>query len=252
MRQKKFRLPRLSRRARLARNLSLAAFLVIASWVLAGCPAWTEAGALRQLERTLLLEPGTVRCREKWGGLWDSPQVLVTGGNYAYTAAISQEELFWYEVRFPLEYAVLDGGPVLFRWTEQGSGGTLERGTWLCPNPPEGAQRAELTISLDYELDGGLVRQGTRQVQDYETGTAELRAQGSLEDTGLLRLEIAAGDDREAVLLQELFFESGYELADGGERWRGCTITRVDCRLELFDGDGGSMGERPVAWATEP
>lgn len=252
MKQKKFRLPRLSRRARLARNLSLAAFLVIASWVLAGCPAWTEAGALRQLERTLLLEPGTVRCREKWGGLWDSPQVLVTGENYAYTAAISQEELFWYEVRFPLEYAVLDGGPVLFRWTEQGSGGTLERGTWLCPNPPEGAQRAELTISLDYELDGGLVRQGTRQVQDYETGTAELRAQGSLEDTGLLRLEIAAGDDREAVLLQELFFESGYELADGGERWRGCTITRADCWLELFDGDGGSMGERPVVWATEP
>lgn len=252
MKQKKFRLPRLSRRARLARNLFFAAFLVIASWVLAGCPAWTEAGALRQLERTLLLEPGTVRCREKWGGLWDSPQVLVTGENYAYTAAISQEELFWYEVRFPLEYAVLDGGPVLFRWTEQGSGGTLERGTWLFPNPPEGAQRAELTISLDYELDGGLVRQGTRQVQDYETGTAELRAQGSLEDTGLLRLEIAAGDDREAVLLQELFFESGYELADGGERWRGCTITRADCWLELFDGDGGSMGERPVVWATEP
>lgn len=252
MKQKKFRLPRLSRRARLARNLSLAAFLVIASWVLAGCPAWTEAGALRQLERTLLLEPGTVRCREKWGGLWDSPQVLVTGENYAYTAAIYQSELFWSEVSSPLEYASLDEGPVLFRWTEQGSGGTLERGTWLCPNPPEGAQRAELTISLDYELDGGLVRQGTRQVQDYETGTAELRAQGSLEDTGLLRLEIASGDDREAVLLQELFFESGYELADGGERWRGCTITRADGRLELFDGDGGSMGERLVAWATEP
>ena len=252
MRQKKFRLPRLSRRARLARNLSLAAFLVIASWVLAGCPAWTEAGALRQLERTLLLEPGTVRCRGKWGGLWDSPQVLVTGENYAYTAAIYQSELFWSEVSSPLEYASLDEGPVLFRWTEQGSGGTLERGTWLCPNPPEGAQRAELTISLDYELDGGLVRQGTRQVQDYETGTAELRAQGSLEDTGLLRLEIASGDDREAVLLQELFFESGYELADGGERWRGCTITRADGRLELFDGDGGSMGERLVAWATEP
>ena len=91
MKQKKFRLPRLSRRARLARNLFFAAFLVIASWVLAGCPAWTEAGALRQLERTLLLKPGTVRCREKWGGLWDSPQVLVTGENYAYTAAISQE-----------------------------------------------------------------------------------------------------------------------------------------------------------------
>ena len=252
MKQKKVRLPRLSRRGKLLCNLGTAVFLVLVSWVLLGCPAWTEAGALHRLERTLLLEPGTVRCREKWGGLWDSPQVLVTGENYAYTAAIYQSELFWSEVSSPLEYASLDEGPVLFRWTEQGSGGTLERGTWLCPNPPEGAQRAELTISLDYELDGGLVRQGTRQVQDYETGTAELRAQGSLEDTGLLRLEIAAGDDREAVLLQELFFESGYELADGGKRWRGCTITRADCRLELFDGDGGSMGERPVAWATEP
>ena len=251
MKQKKFRLPRLSRRARLARNLFFAAFLVIASWVLAGCPAWTEAGALRQLERTLLLEPGTVRCRGKWGGLWDSPQVLVTGGNYAYTAAIYQSELFWSEVSSPLEYAVLDGGPVLFQWVERGLEGSMEQGTWLCPNPSEGAVGAELTISLDYELDGGLVRQGTRQVQDYETGTAELRAQGSLEDTGLLRLEIAAGDDREAVLLQELFFGSGYETADGGERWRGCTITRADCRLELFDGDGGSMGERPVVWGTE-
>ena len=252
MKQKKFRLPRLSRRARLARNLFFAAFLVIASWVLAGCPAWTEAGALRQLERTLLLEPGTVRCREKWGGLWDSPQVLVTGENYAYTAGTSTAHLFWHEAGYPTEYAALDGGAVLFRWTERISDGQMEQGTWLCPNPPEGAQRAELTISLDYELDGGLVRQGTRQVQDYETGTAELRAQGSLEDTGLLRLEIAAGDDREAVLLQELFFGSGYEAAEDGERQRTCTITRADCRLELFDGDGGSMGERPVAWATEP
>ena len=177
--------------------------------------------------------------------------LLVTGENYAYTAAIYQSELFWSEVSSPLEYAVLDGGPVLFQWVERGLEGSMEQGTWLCPNPPEGAQRAELTISLDYELDGGLVRQGTRQVQDYETGTAELRAQGSLEDTGLLRLEIAAGDGREPVLLQELFFGSGYEAAEDGERQRTCTITRADCRLELFDGDGGSMGERPVVWGTE-
>ena len=53
-------------------------------------------------------------------------------------------------------------------------------------------------------------------------------------------------------LLKELFDGFGYETTEDGERWRGCTITRVDCRLELFDGDGGSMGERPVVWATEP
>ena len=252
MRRKKIRLPRLSRRGKLLCNLGAALFLVLVSWVLAGCPAWTQAGALRTLERTLLLEPGTVRYQED--GVWrrDGATVLVTGENYAYQANLYTVNLFWHEASRSLEYAALDQGPVLFQWTEENYDGQVERGTWLCPNPPEGAQRAELTISLDYELDGGLVRQGTRQVQDYETGTAELRAQGSLEDTGLLRLEIAAGDDREAVLLQELFFEGGYELADGGERWRGCTITRADCRLELFDGDGGSMGERPVAWATEP
>ena len=251
MKQKKVRLPRLSRRGKLLCNLGTAVFLVLVSWVLLGCPAWTEAGALHRLERTLLLEPGTVRCRDD--GVWwrDDTTVLVTGENYAYTAAIYQSELFWSEVSSPLEYAVLDRGPVLFQWVERGLEGSMEQGTWLCPNPPEGAQRAELTISLDYELDGGLVRQGTRQVQDYETGTAELRAQGSLEDTGLLRLEIAAGDGREAVLLQELFFGSGYEAAEDGERQRTCTITRADCRLELFDGDGGSMGERPVVWGTE-
>ena len=251
MKQKKVRLPRLSRRGKLLCNLGTAVFLVLVSWVLLGCPAWTEAGALHRLERTLLLEPGTVRCRDD--GVWwrDDTTVLVTGENYAYKAGTSTAHLFWHEAGYPTEYAALDGGAVLFRWTERISDGQMEQGTWLCPNPPEGAQRAELTISLDYELDGGLVRQGTRQVQDYETGTAELRAQGSLEDTGLLRLEIAAGDGREAVLLQELFFESGYETADGGERWRDCTITRADCRLELFDGDGGSMGERPVVWGTE-
>ena len=81
MKQKKVRLPRLSRRGKLLCNLGTAVFLVLVSWVLLGCPAWTEAGALHRLERTLLLEPGTVRCREKWGGLWDSPQVLVTGEN---------------------------------------------------------------------------------------------------------------------------------------------------------------------------
>lgn len=247
MKQKKVRLPRLSRRGKLLCNLGTAVFLVLVSWVLLGCPAWTEAGALHRLERTLLLEPGTVRCRDD--GVWwrDDTTVLVTGENYAYTAAISQEELFWYEVSSPLEYASLDEGPVLFGWTEPYSNdGFMERGTWLYPNPPEGAVGAELTILLEYELGD------SSQNQDYEQGSTILSARGTLEDSGLMKLEMHAGTPREGILLKELFDGFGYETTEDGEPWRDCTITRADCRLELFDGDGGSMGERPVVWATEP
>lgn len=239
MRQKKFRLPHLSRRARLARNLFLALFLVTASWVLAGCPAWTEAGALRQLERTLLLEPGTARYREAGERGWDAPTVLVTGENYAYTATIYQDTLFWHEADYPSAYASLDEGAVLFPWAEPDTSGSMEQGTWLCPNPPEGAERAELILSLEYELDSGLVR-------DYETGTAELRAQGTLEDSGFMRLEIQAETPREAVLLRELFTGVGYELAEDGTPWRDCTITQTSYQLEFFDGEGVSMGFSPV------
>ena len=64
MKAKKRRLPALSRRGKVIRNLLGFAAVLLGAWVLFGCPAWTENGALRQLERTLLLEPGTVRCRE--------------------------------------------------------------------------------------------------------------------------------------------------------------------------------------------
>ena len=110
MKQKKVRLPRLSRRGKLLCNLGTAVFLVLVSWVLLGCPAWTEAGALHRLERTLLLEPGTVRCRDD--GVWwrDDTTVLVTGENYAYKAGTSTAHLFWHEAGYPTEYAALDGG----------------------------------------------------------------------------------------------------------------------------------------------
>ena len=245
MRQKRIRIPRLSRRARLVRNLCAALLLVLGSWVLAGCPAWTEAGALRRLERSLLLDEGTVRYREDGDRWWSAPTVLVTGENYAYRAQIRTEDLFWHQVVTPDQYAALDEGAVLFRWAESGSGGALERGVWLCPDPPEGAQGAELTILLEYELGDG------PQERDYEQGSATLYARGTLEDTGLLRLEIAAGTPREAVLLRELFDGFGYETTEDGDAWRGCAITRADWRLELLDEAGTSMGTVPVALAEE-
>ena len=128
----------------------------------------------------------------------------------------------------------------MLRWTEPEIGGSMERGIWLCPNPPAEAARAELTISLDYELED------KRQGSGPERGSAVLLAQGWAEDSGLVRLEAAAVTDREAVLLQELFSGVGYEAADAGGGRQSCAITRADWQLEFFDGTGASLGLRSV------
>ena len=114
MKKKTSGLPALSRRGKLIRNL-LAVFLLLAvSWVLFGCPAWTEMGALRQLERSLLLEPGNVQCREKLGPL-EETRMLVTREDYASLIWIQRRDILWKEA-YCSEYAELDQGPVLFQW----------------------------------------------------------------------------------------------------------------------------------------
>ena len=242
-------LPTLSRRGALIRNLLITALLVAGSWVLAGCPAWTPAGALRQFERTLLLEPGAVRYRESGA---DMSRVLVTGEGYAYTVSIARKALFWFEPSlYQARGADLRRGPVLFPWTEWSDAYSMEQGTWLCPNPPEGAQRAELTISLDYELDGGLVLAGLWQTRDYESGSAVLRAQGNWETPGLMRLDLSAENPRAAVLLQELFFQNGRETAEEGDRTRDCSLTRIDYDLRFFDGEGTPVPSPPAVLPLE-
>ena len=52
------RLPRLSRRAKVLRNLALAAALILAFCLGTGRSAWTSQGALRRMETGLLLHPG--------------------------------------------------------------------------------------------------------------------------------------------------------------------------------------------------
>ena len=220
MKAKKRRLPALSRRGKVIRNLLGFAAVLLGAWVLFGCPAWTENGALRQLERTLLLEPGTVRCRHRYR--WDSPTVLVTGENYAYVATVYEDNIFWREAGLSrMKYAVLDQGPVLFPWVFGDFRESMEEGTWLCPNPPEGAQRAELAVTVDYEIEGGLITYGLRQERDYEQGSVTLYAQGTLEDSGLMRIKIAAESGREAVVLRALLMGDGYEETEDGRLTSG-------------------------------
>lgn len=259
MKKKTSGLPALSWRGKLIRNLLAVFFLLAATWVLFGCPAWTETGALRQLESTMLLEAGHVQCREKPGPL-DETRMLVTRENYASLIWVQRRDILWKEA-YCGKYAELDQGPVLFQWGDHGeaSGGKLFHSAWLCPNPPEGAREGELVISLDYDLDdltSGLVSQEGKVTvygqghQDYEEGSATLRARGVLEESGLMRFELTTEDPQEAVFLMELVYGGGYEDVDtGGDVWaRECTLTRTEYRLELFDANGASMGEYPIVW----
>lgn len=114
MKKKTSGLPALSWRGKLIRNLLAVFFLLAATWVLFGCPAWTETGALRQLESTMLLEAGHVQCREKPGPL-DETRMLVTRENYASLIWVQRRDILWKEA-YCGKYAELDQGPVLFQW----------------------------------------------------------------------------------------------------------------------------------------
>ena len=207
----------------------------------------------------MLLEAGHVQCLEK-PGPFDETRMLVTRENYASLIWVQRRDILWKEA-YCGKYAELDQGPVLFQWGDHGeaSGGKLFHSAWLCPNPPEGAREGELVISLDYDLDdltSGLVSQEGKVTvydqgsQDYEEGSATLRARGVLEESGLMRFELTTEDPQEAVFLMELVYGGGYEDVDtGGDVWaRECTLTRTEYRLELFDANGASMGEYPIVW----
>src|SRR5699024_2232809 len=87
------RLPRLSRRAKVLRNLALAAALILAFCLGTGRSAWTSQGALRRMETGLLLHPGQTLYTQRDGGQSGEQWVFVLGDTYAYTGVVRNRDL---------------------------------------------------------------------------------------------------------------------------------------------------------------
>lgn len=144
------RLPRLSRRAKVLRNLALAAALVLAFCLGTGRSAWTTQGALRRMETGLLLHPGQTLYTQRDGGQSGEQWVFVLGDTYAYTGVVRNRDLgrSLFGRNAVLYQAIsLDQSPGLLSLSGWDLlGGQRESWRLFCPNPPDRAVSARLTL----------------------------------------------------------------------------------------------------------
>lgn len=106
--------PRLSRGAKVVRNLLIITLTLLAWWWKDQCPPLTRQGAVAQLTRELMLpEPDTVL----FGDDSDTTDwVFVKGGNYAYLAGLMDDLMFLLGIRANLlDGSALDGSYTLLR-----------------------------------------------------------------------------------------------------------------------------------------
>ena len=144
------RLPRLSRRAKVLRNLALAAALILAFCLGTGRSAWTTQGALRRMETGLLLHPGQTLYTQRDGGQSGEQWVFVLGDTYAYTGVVRNRDLgrSLFGRNAVLYQAIsLDQSPGLLSLSGWDLlGGQRENWRLFCPNPPDRAVSARLTL----------------------------------------------------------------------------------------------------------
>ena len=249
MRKTSFRFPRLSRRGKLVRNLLIAFCLVTGSWVLAGCPAWTQAGALRQFERTMLLSPGTLRYQEA-GDMMGDTLVLVTGEGYAYTAELRRDETFlWPEVYyFGLELAPLGEDPLPIPLSRGRLWYRDESAILLCLNAPEGTARAEMALTGDYVHTVGEYQGDVEHILERREETLTFYGQGEALDEDLVRLDFTAEDEEQQDVLSGLLHGSGElgQITDGQSSHWVPQATRY--QVDFYRADGGLIGSIQGDW----
>ena len=248
MRKTSFRFPRLSRRGKLVRNLLIAFCLVTGSWVLAGCPAWTQAGALRQFERTMLLSPGTLRYQEA-GDMMGDTLVLVTGEGYAYTAELRRDETFlWPEVYyFGLELAPLGEDPLPIPLSRGRLWYRDESAILLCLNAPEGTARAEMTLTGYYQCREEVQTGETSASRTWEDARS-FQGEGELAGENLVRLTFPAEGRETQDILERLVYETGdykwtYEFQTGTR-----TLLRAEYQIDFYRADGSLIQSSSGPW----
>ena len=233
------RWPRLSRRGKILRNTALAAGLLLLFWLGVEQSAWTTDGALRRMEAGRLLEPGETLYRQKGGETGGEEWVFVLGDTYAYTGVVRNRDLgrsFYGRNAAIYESLPLDQAPGLLSlsgWDILGG----KRETWraFCPNGPEDAETARLTIQVSCTWRW---ENGKEELQNLR-----LESQAKRDEHGVFSFLIRAETEEEKMVLCALMGGTGYETGEDDHTVRRGEITVTDCCLE-FAADDGTTIER--------
>ena len=222
-----FHLPRLSRRGKIARNLALATALVLALWVGTERGSWTVNGALRRMEQDLLLGPGQTIYTQRGGSLENETWAMVLGDSYAYTGVVRGRDLgrsFWSKTASVYQAISLEGEPGLLSLSSWGLLGQQQE-SWrlFCPNGPEGAGSAVLTVSARcrWEQEDSKPKEGTLRFQ----GTAQAQ-------NGVFAFVLQADTPEEASALFALM----------GGLTGNCEVLQADYQMDFATPSGAPAG----------
>ena len=227
----------LNRRGKLVRNLALAAALLAAFWLGTERSTWNTDGALRQMEAALLLPPGETLYRQKGGEFGREDWVFVLGDTYAYTGVVRSRDLgrsLYGRNAAIYESLVLDQAPGLLSLSSWDLlGGTQEVWTVFCPNGPEGAETAQLTIAVSCLW--------TREDGREEVQTLRLSSSSQRDAHGVFSFSLPAEAKEEEMLLCTLMGGHGYEANPEGRPVRRCEVTGIDGLLTFFSAGGTTV-----------
>lgn len=235
--------PRLSRGWKLARNLVLTAVLLVVLWFSNRSPALTREGALRKLERELLLSPGQTLYAEL-GDQREEKQVFVLGEGYAYTGTTVGSGLDYFAYLY--DGVRLDRDPALLL-LPNGQGeqaGQYQLATLYCSRGPEGAVRVSLPLTCRYDMVVRALDDGRLgETLDAKTDTLTFEAEQKADDWGVYPLALGAEDTETATVLYELLEGWGYETDEDGSWERNCSIDKAEYQMKFYQADGSLLLE---------
>ena len=237
--------PGLGRGGRILVDLALVAAMAAGVWFfyLKGAP-FTREGALRQLERTMLLPPGETLYREEPDYTQGLELAFVLGEGYAYIGSTRAEGYLPIGWQAEMEQIVLADQQMPLMPVEEtqrgysGQEGRRQQAAFLCPWGPEGAVRGELDLVSrcswrTYEWNGRI----EGETVSRETSVERYHGQAQRDDYGVYSFILQAEDGDGAIALCQLLGGLGYERPEKGLE-RACTIQSAEYELRFYREDG--------------
>ena len=189
------------------------------------------------METGLLLHPGQTLYTQRDGGQSGEQWVFVLGDTYAYTGVVRNRDLgrSLFGRNAVLYQAIsLDQSPGLLSLSGWDLlGGQRESWRLFCPNPPDRAVSARLTLRAPclWRWEDGR----------EESQTLRFSAEGERDAHGVVSFLVQADSLEEKMALCALMGGVGYEAA-ADNRWvRTCQDVQAEYRLEFWDAAGAPL-----------